>query len=143
MPMSCSSAAAAASVPLSPAPGRARIPTAFSPRSVRCCPRVRTSPYPPGPSSPWNSSAPSVCAAAAAVGLTADQATTIRRDAQSVLANYRATIGINNSGRATAGRAYTTGELEALFALSAFADNASLYEQLVRIGGNDDAVTRA
>jgi len=75
--------------------------------------------------------------------LTADDASALRRDADALLGRYRANIGINNNGRAAAGRAYAQNELEVLFALSAFADNASMYEQLVRAGGNADAPVRA
>jgi peptidoglycan hydrolase-like protein with peptidoglycan-binding domain len=71
------------------------------------------------------------------------EATSLRRDAQTLLARHRVTIGIDNNGRETAGRAYSQAELEVLFALSAFADNASMYEQLVRAGQNQGAAVRA
>ena len=75
--------------------------------------------------------------------MSSEQASTLRRDADGLLGRYRSFIGINNSGRSTPGRAYSQGELEVMFALSAFADNASMYEQLVRAGGNPDAAVRA
>lgn len=75
--------------------------------------------------------------------LTADDASALRRDAGALLNRYRSSIGIRNNGRATSGRAYAQNELEVLFALSAFDDNTSLYEQLVRGGGNADASVRA
>jgi hypothetical protein len=40
-------------------------------------------------------------------------------------------------------RAYAQGDLDLWFALSAFADNASIYEQIVANGGNRDAVVFA
>ena len=43
---------------------------------------------------------------------------------------------ISAAGRLNARRTYTEGELELWFALSAFADNASLYDQLIRVSGN-------
>lgn len=75
--------------------------------------------------------------------MTADQATFVRRDAEALLTRYRGTIGIGTTGRATLSRSYSAAELEALFALSAFADNASLYEQIVRAGANAEASARA
>ena len=75
--------------------------------------------------------------------MTATEATAVRRDAQTVLNRERTAIGINNAGRGTTGRAYSQAELEVLFALSAFVDNASMYEQLVRAGANDAPAVRA
>src|ERR1051325_11552917 len=56
-----------------------------------------------------------VAVAATDNALTPDQATAVRQNAQTVLGNYRASIGINTSGRANSGRAYNANELEALF----------------------------
>jgi hypothetical protein len=75
--------------------------------------------------------------------MTADEATSLRRDGQTVLNRQRAAIGINNSGRGTPGRSYSQAELEVLFSLSAFVDNASMYEQLVRAGANEAPAVRA
>jgi peptidoglycan hydrolase-like protein with peptidoglycan-binding domain len=75
--------------------------------------------------------------------MSGEQAAALRRDSDALLARYRTSIGINNGGRSTPGRAYSQGELEAMFAMSAFADNASMYEQLIRAGGNADAAVRA
>jgi peptidoglycan hydrolase-like protein with peptidoglycan-binding domain len=72
-----------------------------------------------------------------------DEASALRRDAMTVLNRERTLIGINNGGRGTPGRAYSQAELEVLFALSAFADNASMYEQLVRSGANEAPAIRA
>ena len=71
------------------------------------------------------------------------EASTLRRDSDALLVRFRNAIGINNGGRSTPGRAYSQAELEAMFAMSAFADNASMYEQLIRAGGNPDAAVRA
>jgi hypothetical protein len=52
-------------------------------------------------------------------------------------------LGINNSGRIDPSHAYAQADLELWFAQSAFVDNASLYEQVVRTGGNANAATLA
>jgi peptidoglycan hydrolase-like protein with peptidoglycan-binding domain len=75
--------------------------------------------------------------------LSADDASALRRDAQSLVARHRSDIGASAVGRLNAGRTYTQGDLEFWFALSAFADNASVYEQVVRNGGNPDATVLA
>jgi hypothetical protein len=75
--------------------------------------------------------------------LSADEASAVRRDAQSLVARYRAELGSSGVGRLDPSRAYSQGDLELWFALSAFADNASLYEQVVRNGGNPDAAVQA
>ena len=71
--------------------------------------------------------------------LSPDQASLVRRAAQGLVGRYRQELGVLPTGRLDARRAYTPVELELLFALSGFADNASLYEQLVRVSGNPDA----
>ena len=73
--------------------------------------------------------------------LSADDASAVRRDAQALVARQRTDLGLSDAGlgRMNATRAYAQGDLELWFALSAFADNASLYEQVVRNGGNRDA----
>jgi hypothetical protein len=71
--------------------------------------------------------------------LSADAASTVRRDAQSLVTRYRAELGSAGIGRLVSNRAYSQGDLDAWFALSAFADNASLYEQMVRNGDNGNA----
>lgn len=45
-------------------------------------------------------------------------------------------MAISAAGRLDTRRAYAEGDIELLFALSAFADNSALYEQLVRVSGN-------
>ena len=71
------------------------------------------------------------------------EASALRRDAQTLLARYRSSIGIDNNGRGTVAREYTQSELEVLFALSSFTDNASVYEQLARASENQSAAVSA
>ena len=75
--------------------------------------------------------------------LSTDDASAVRRDAQSLVVRYRAELGSSGVGRLDPSRAYSQGDLDLWFALSAFADNASLYEQVVRNGGNRDAAVLA
>jgi len=67
----------------------------------------------------------------------------VRRDAQSLLSRLRTELGSSGLGRLNSSRSYAQGDLEAWFALSAFADNASLYEQIVRGGDNPSAAVLA
>lgn len=71
------------------------------------------------------------------------EASALRRDAQTLLTRYRAAIGISTTGRGSATRGYSQAELELLFSLSAFMDNATMYEQLVRAAPNQAAAVRA
>jgi hypothetical protein len=75
--------------------------------------------------------------------LTAAQASAVRRDAQSLLARYRSELTASGVGRLDPSRTYVQSDLDLWFALSAFADNASIYEQLVTNGGNRDAAVLA
>jgi peptidoglycan hydrolase-like protein with peptidoglycan-binding domain len=75
--------------------------------------------------------------------LSAEAASTVRRDAQSLVSRLRAELGSSGMGRLSSSRTYAQGDLEAWFALSAFADNASLYEQIVRAGDNPNAAVLA
>ena len=68
--------------------------------------------------------------------LSPEEASLLRRAAQALVGRYRQDVAISASGRLDARRAYAEGDLDCWFALSAFADNASLYEQLVRVSGN-------
>jgi peptidoglycan hydrolase-like protein with peptidoglycan-binding domain len=74
--------------------------------------------------------------AAAAPVLSAEEASVVRRGAQALVGRYRQDLGITTAGRLDTRRAYAEGDLDLWFALSAFADNTSLYEQLVRVSGN-------
>ena len=63
--------------------------------------------------------------------LSLDQAMTLRRNAQTLVGRERQDLSL-----------YAAGDVDLWFALSAFADNASLYEGLVR-GSNTDAAALA
>ena len=75
--------------------------------------------------------------------LSATAAATLRRDAQSLAARERSDLYISTVGRLDPRRAYSENDLELYFALSAFADNASLYEQIVRTSGSTDGAMLA
>jgi peptidoglycan hydrolase-like protein with peptidoglycan-binding domain len=72
------------------------------------------------------------------VVLTAEQASNMRRNAQSLVERERQVLEISTLGQLNTRRAYSETDLELWFALSAFADNASLYEQVVRASGSTD-----
>jgi len=69
--------------------------------------------------------------------LTADEASQLRRAAQALTGRYRQEMALSTTGRLDSRRGNDEGSMELWFALSAFADNASLYEQLVRASGNE------
>ncbi|HEX9083247.1 MAG TPA: peptidoglycan-binding domain-containing protein [Gemmatimonadaceae bacterium] len=71
------------------------------------------------------------------------QASTVRRDAQTLVSRYRSELAASGVGRLDPSRAYAQGDLDLWFALSAFADNAAIYEQIVTSGGNRDAAVLA
>jgi hypothetical protein len=75
--------------------------------------------------------------------LSLDNATSLRRNADAVLARVRSDISLSSMGTLSANRAYSTGDIDLWFALSAFANNAALYENLVRNNGNNDASAMA
>jgi peptidoglycan hydrolase-like protein with peptidoglycan-binding domain len=75
--------------------------------------------------------------------MTAEDASALRRDAQALVARWRSELGSSSVGRLDSSRAYSLADMELWFALSAFADNASIHEQIVRNGGNADAATLA
>ncbi|MFN2637554.1 MAG: peptidoglycan-binding domain-containing protein [Gemmatimonadaceae bacterium] len=68
--------------------------------------------------------------------LSPDQASQLRRNAQMLAARERQDIGVATNGRFDTRRGYGDADVELWFALSAFADNASLYERLVSASGN-------
>jgi peptidoglycan hydrolase-like protein with peptidoglycan-binding domain len=74
--------------------------------------------------------------------LSPEAASTLRRDAQSATARLRADLGMTGVGSLNDTRAYAQTDIDLWFAMSSFADNASLYEQVVR-GGNRDAAILA
>lgn len=75
--------------------------------------------------------------------LSVAEASAVRRDAQSLVARFRSELAASGVGRLDATRAYAQSDLDLWFALSAFADNASIYEQIVTNGGNRDAAVLA
>jgi len=75
--------------------------------------------------------------------LTPAAASAVRRDAQNLVSRFRSELTASGVGRLDATRAYAQGDLDLWFALSAFADNASVYEQIVTNGGNRDAAVLA
>lgn len=75
--------------------------------------------------------------------LSSGAASAVRRDAQNLVSRFRSELAASGVGRMNNSRAYTQADLELWFALSAFADNASLYEQIVNTGGNPNAAVLA
>jgi len=75
--------------------------------------------------------------------LSAAQASAVRRDAQSLVSRLRSELSASGVGQLDPARAYAQGDLDLWFTLSAFADNASIYEQIVTNGGNRDAAVLA
>ncbi|HJQ10831.1 MAG TPA: peptidoglycan-binding domain-containing protein [Gemmatimonadaceae bacterium] len=70
-------------------------------------------------------------------------AAALRRDAQMMVSRLRTDLSASSSGRLDANRAYSQADVDLWFALSAFADNAAIYEQLVNNGNNRDAAVLA
>jgi len=75
--------------------------------------------------------------------LTPAQASAVRRDAQQMLTRLRSELGTSGIGRLDPARAYSQADLDLWFAMSAFADNASIYEQIVNTGVNPNAAVLA
>ena len=75
--------------------------------------------------------------------LTPSQASTVRRDAQTMVARLRSELGASGLGRLDPSRAYSQADLDLWFAMSAFADNAAIYEQIVNAGVNPNAAVLA
>ncbi|HTD84353.1 MAG TPA: hypothetical protein VK648_11235, partial [Gemmatimonadaceae bacterium] len=67
----------------------------------------------------------------------------MRRDAQYLVSRLRSDLAATGVGRLDASRSYAQADLDLWFALSAFADNASIYEQIVTNGNNRDAAVLA
>lgn len=68
--------------------------------------------------------------------LSLQQASNVRRSAENLAGTERQDLGITGLGALDVRRGYAEGDVDLWFALSAFADNASLYEQLVRSSSN-------
>ncbi len=75
--------------------------------------------------------------------LSPSQAAMLRRDAQTMVTRLRTDLSATSAGRLDANRAYSQADVDLWFALSAFADNAAIYEQLVNNGNNRDAAVLA
>jgi peptidoglycan hydrolase-like protein with peptidoglycan-binding domain len=75
--------------------------------------------------------------------LSTTAASSVRRDAQFLVTRFRNELAASGIGRLDAARTYTQGDLDLWFALSAFADNAAIYEQIVTNGGNREAAVLA
>lgn len=75
--------------------------------------------------------------------LSVAQASAVRRDAQTLVSRLRSELAATGVGRLDPSHAYAQGDLDLWFALSAFADNAAIYEQIVTGGGNPDAAVLA
>ena len=71
--------------------------------------------------------------------LTAAEASTLRRNAQTIAARQRQDLTVTTAGRLNNSR-LGDADVDLWFALSAFADNASLYEQLIRSVSSNDAM---
>ena len=69
--------------------------------------------------------------------LSAAEASTLRRNAQSIAARQRQDLAVTSVGRLNT--RLGDADVDLWFALSAFADNASLYEQVVRSSSTADA----
>jgi hypothetical protein len=69
--------------------------------------------------------------------LSTEEASTLRRNAQNLVGRQRLDLSVSGTAQVNAGRTYATGDVDLWFSLSAFADNASLYEQLIRSGNTD------
>jgi peptidoglycan hydrolase-like protein with peptidoglycan-binding domain len=71
-----------------------------------------------------------------AVALTPNEASYLRGLAEDLVGRWRSSIGVTVAGRMDSRRLYEEDEVGLWFALSAFADAAALYEQVVRTSGN-------
>jgi peptidoglycan hydrolase-like protein with peptidoglycan-binding domain len=75
--------------------------------------------------------------------LSSAEASSLRRNAQALVGRERQDLSISTIGRLNVNRAYAEGDISLWFALSAFADNAELYEQIIQGGGSSDAAVIA
>lgn len=77
------------------------------------------------------------------LGLSPAEAASLRRTSQALSARERNDLGIAANGRMDSQRRYSSADLDLWFALSAFADNAMVYEQIVINAENTDGTTAA
>lgn len=78
-----------------------------------------------------------------AVALTPTEARHVRGLAQDLVSRWRTALGVTTAGRMDSRRIYEENDVHLWFALSAFADAAGVYEQVVRASGNVQGVTAA
>jgi len=78
---------------------------------------------------------------AGSVVMTGEEASSLRRSAQAIAARQRQDLAVSTAGRFNAAR--SDADVDLWFALSAFADNASLYEQVIRGGSSTAGSTMA
>ena len=75
--------------------------------------------------------------------LSPEAASLVRRNAQALAGRQRQEMAASTNARIGSRRTYAEADVESWFALSAFADNASLYEQLARDSGNPGSAASA
>jgi peptidoglycan hydrolase-like protein with peptidoglycan-binding domain len=75
--------------------------------------------------------------------LSAREATILRRAAQALVTRHRQDLGISTNGAINANSTISETDVDVLFAFSAFADNSSLYEQLVRASADTNGAVLA
>lgn len=75
--------------------------------------------------------------------LSPSEAALVRRSAQALSARERNDLSIATSGAMNPQQRYSASDIELWFALSAFADNASVYEQIMTNASNSDGATAA
>ena len=80
---------------------------------------------------------------ALAVALTPNEARHVRSLALDMVNRWRTALGVTTAGRMDSRRIYEEREVHLWFALSALADAAGLYEQVIRASGNVQGVTAA
>jgi hypothetical protein len=81
--------------------------------------------------------------AGAGTVLSLADASALRRNAQALVGRQRQDLSISTIGRLNANRSYTAADIDLWFALSAFADNASLYEQIIQGSASSNAAIAA
>ncbi len=77
------------------------------------------------------------------MALSITEASTLRRAAQTLVGRERQDLTISVAGRLDPRRSYSDGDVDLWFALSAFSDNTSLYEQVVRGMGSTAGLASA
>ena len=75
--------------------------------------------------------------------LSAADASALRRNMQALVTRARQDLGVSGVGQLSTRRNYSEADLDLWFALSAFADNALLYEGIVRQSGATQGATLA